>query len=122
MPKSLIRRTYQKDAVSILPMDRKTGNLLVTDERIKLLTFTGSPDVGWKMKKDAGKKKVVLELGGNAGVIVTESSNIEEAVKKCVVGGFAYSGQVCIHAQRIYVQEYVTKNFTDKFIAEVKYA
>lgn len=108
-----------KGAVSILPMDRKTGNLLVTDERIKLLTFTGSPDVGWKMKKDAGKKKVVLELGGNAGVIVTESSNIEDAVKKCVVGGFAYSGQVCVHAQRIYVQENVFKEFSEKFVAEV---
>jgi len=108
-----------KGAVSILPMNRKTGNLLVTDERFKLLTFTGSPDVGWKMKKDAGKKKVVLELGGNAGVIVSETSDFEETVKKCVVGGFAYSGQVCIHAQRIYVQESIYKNFADKFVTEV---
>ncbi len=83
-----------KGAVSILPMDRKTGNRLVTDERFKLLSFTGSPTVGWKMKKEAGKKKVVLELGGNAGVIVGESADLQKTVEKCVSGGFAYSGQV----------------------------
>ncbi|MCD4682613.1 MAG: aldehyde dehydrogenase family protein [Bacteroidales bacterium] len=109
-----------KGAVSILPMDRTTGNLLVTDDRFKLLTFTGSPEVGWKMKKEAGKKKVVLELGGNAGVIVTESADIDMTVKKCIVGGFAYSGQVCIHAQRIYVQENVFEKFAEKFINEAK--
>jgi glyceraldehyde-3-phosphate dehydrogenase (NADP+) len=101
-------------------MDRTTGNLLVTDERFKLLTFTGSPEVGWKMKNDAGKKKVVLELGGNAGVIVTPSSDLESAVAKCVVGGFAYAGQVCIHTQRIYVHASVIKDFSKLFIAKVK--
>ena len=101
--------------VSILPMDRKTGNLLVTDERIKLLSFTGSPEVGWKMKQQAGKKKVLLELGGNAGVIVTESCDLQLAVSRCLVGGFAYSGQVCIHAQRIYVQQSIFKTFAGEF-------
>lgn len=109
-----------KGAVSILPMDRETGNQLVTDERFKLLTFTGSPEVGWKMKKEAGKKKVVLELGGNAGVIVTQSANVEQAAKKIVTGGFAYSGQVCIHAQRIYVHESIFQAFSDRFINAVK--
>ena len=109
-----------KGALSILPMDRSTGNQLVTDERFKLLTFTGSPEVGWKMKDDAGKKKVVLELGGNAGVIVTETADIEIAVSKCVVGGFAYSGQVCIHAQRIYVHRKIFNEFTEKFSKAVK--
>ncbi len=109
-----------KGAVSILPMDRKTGNLLVTDPRFRLLTFTGSPEVGWKMKQQAGKKKVVLELGGNAAVIVTESAEIDQAVAKCVVGGFSYSGQVCIHAQRIYVHKKVFNDFADKFISAVK--
>lgn len=108
-----------KGAVSILPMDRKTGNQLVTDNRFKLLTFTGSPEVGWKMKQDAGKKKVILELGGNAGVIVTETTDIELAVAKCLVGGFSYSGQVCIHAQRIYVQKEIFNVFTEKFILAV---
>jgi len=109
-----------KGAVSIIPMDRKTGNLLVTDQRFKLLTFTGSPAVGWKMKRDAGKKKIVLELGGNAGVIVTGSADMETAVKKCIVGGFAYSGQVCIHAQRIYVHSSVFDEFAENFIREAK--
>ncbi|MEI6765994.1 MAG: aldehyde dehydrogenase family protein [Bacteroidota bacterium] len=109
-----------KGVVSILPMDRITGNLLVTDERFKLLTFTGSPEVGWKMKNDVGKKKVVLELGGNAGVIVTPSCDLESAVAKCVVGGFAYAGQVCIHTQRIYVHASVIKDFSKLFIAKVR--
>lgn len=108
-----------KGSVSIVPMDRATGNQMVIDERIQLLSFTGSPEVGWKMKNEAGKKKLVLELGGNAGVIVTETADIEDAVKKCVIGGFAYSGQVCIHAQRIYVQEKVYDIFTEKFLKAV---
>lgn len=109
-----------KGSISILPMDRMTGSLLVTDERIKLLSFTGSPEVGWKMKQDAGKKKVVLELGGNAAVIVTESADIDMAVAKCLVGGFLYSGQVCIHAQRIYVHEKIFAEFSGKFISKVQ--
>jgi len=109
-----------KGAVSVIPMDRETGNHLVTDERFKLLSFTGSDKVGWKMKKEAGKKKVVLELGGNAGVIVTGSADIEHAVKRCLVGGYAYSGQVCIHAQRIYVHQSVFDQFSEKFIAGVQ--
>lgn len=92
-----------KGAISILPMDRQTGNLLVTDERFKLLSFTGSPVVGWKMKQQAGKKKVVLELGGNAATIIAESATMEELLPKCVMGAFAYSGQICIHAQRFVV-------------------
>jgi len=109
-----------KGALSVLPMDRATGNNLVTDERIKLLTFTGSPDVGWKMKSDAGKKKTVLELGGNAGVIVSKSANINESVAKCVVGGFAFSGQVCIHTQRIFVDKAIFEEFSEKFVSKVK--
>ena len=108
-----------KGAVSILPMDRKTGNNLVTDNRFKLLSFTGSPYVGWKMKADAGKKKVVLELGGNAGLIITKTSDLEKAAKKAVIGGFAYSGQVCIHAQRIYVAEEIFAEFSKLFIEKV---
>jgi acyl-CoA reductase-like NAD-dependent aldehyde dehydrogenase len=106
-----------KGAVSILPMDRKTGNRLVTDERFKLLSFTGSPEVGWKMKEDAGKKKVVLELGGNAGTIVAASANVDHAVKRCLVGGFAYQGQVCIHAQRIFIHESLFDAFAGKLLA-----
>ena len=107
-------------AVSILPMDRTTGNKLVTDPRISLLSFTGSPEVGWKMKADAGKKKVVLELGGNAGVIVTQSADLDLALSKCLVGGFSYSGQVCIHAQRIFVHTSVFDEFSRRFTEMVE--
>lgn len=107
-------------SVSILPMSRETGNLLVTDPRIRLLSFTGSPSVGWEMKQKAGKKKVLLELGGNAGVIVTKSCQIDEAVAKCLTGAFSYSGQVCIHSQRIYVEQSVFDYFTRLFIDAVK--
>jgi len=120
LAKIIDKTELPKGAVSILPMDRKTGNLLVTDERIKLLTFTGSPEVGWKMKQNAGKKKIVLELGGNAGAIICSSTNIENAVKKCLVGGFAYSGQVCIHTQRIYVDDKVFNDFAEKLINDVR--
>ena len=105
-----------KGALSILPMDRDAGNQLVTDDRFKKLSFTGSPQVGWKMKREAGRKKVTLELGGNAGVIISKKSDIDLAVKKCLVGSFAYSGQVCIHVQRIYVQNEVFDEFVNKMI------
>lgn len=107
-------------AVSVLPADRQAGNQLVTDERIRLLSFTGSPEVGWKMKERAGKKKVVLELGGNAGTIIAPSADLDEAVKRCLVGGFAYQGQVCIHAQRMYVHSQVFETFQKAFLEGVK--
>lgn len=92
-----------KGAFSVLPMDRQIGNQMVTDPRFNLLSFTGSPDVGWQMKKNAGKKKVILELGGNAGLIVDKDANIERAAEKSVIGAFSFAGQTCIHTQRIYV-------------------
>ena len=109
-----------KGAVSILPMNRVAGNQLVTDERFALLSFTGSPEVGWEMKRNAGKKKVVLELGGNAGVIVARTAEPEQALKKCLVGGFAYSGQICIHAQRIFVHNSLFNTFAQRFTEMVK--
>jgi acyl-CoA reductase-like NAD-dependent aldehyde dehydrogenase len=109
-----------KGAISVLPMDRVGGNQLVTDERFSLLSFTGSPEVGWEMKKNAGRKKVVLELGGNAGVIVSRTAELEQALKKCLVGGFAYSGQICIHAQRIFIHNSLFSTFTQRFTEMVK--
>lgn len=107
-------------AMSIMPMTRETGSLLITDPRIKLVTFTGSPDVGWFIKEKCGRKKVVLELGGNAGVLVTESADPGLAVKKCVAGAFSYSGQVCISVQRIFVAERLFSEFTGHFIEITK--
>lgn len=98
-------------AISVLPMDRRTGDRLVTDERFKLLTFTGSSAVGWAMKARAGKKKVILELGGNAGVIVDETADLRFAVTRVVAGGFALAGQSCISVQRVFVHERVGDEF-----------
>jgi glyceraldehyde-3-phosphate dehydrogenase (NADP+) len=120
LAKIIDETSLPKGALSIIPMDRTTGMKLVTDERFKLLTFTGSPEVGWKMKKDAGKKKVVLELGGNAGVIVCGSADIDFAVKRCIFGGFAYSGQICIHAQRIFVEKKIFDEFLEKFVVSAQ--
>src|SRR6188472_444396 len=106
-------------AVSILPMSRELGDRMVSDERFKLLSFTGSPSVGWRMKERAGKKKVVLELGGNAGVIVDRTADVDHAVRRILVGAFAYAGQVCISVQRMFVHEEVWDAFMEKFLAGV---
>jgi glyceraldehyde-3-phosphate dehydrogenase (NADP+) len=100
-------------SVSILPMSRQLGDRLVADDRFKLLTFTGSPPVGWAMKARAGKKKVVLELGGNAGVIVDRTAKLDWAVRRVVVGAFSYSGQICISVQRVFVHDEVFDTFVD---------
>lgn len=105
---------------SVIPCSRETGNLLTTHNHIDVLSFTGSPDVGWKLKEQAGKKKVVLELGGNAGVIIDESADVSLAIERCLVGGYAYAGQVCIHVQRIYVHEKIVDSFIREFTNKVK--
>lgn len=94
-------------AFSILPANREAADLLVTDDRLKKLSFTGSQDVGWKLKARAGKKKVTLELGGNAACIVDEGTNLEDAVTRIVFGAFYQSGQSCVSVQRILVHESV---------------
>ncbi len=103
-------------AVSVLPMPRNVGDRLVTDPRFKLLTFTGSSPVGWDMKNRAGKKKVILELGGNAGVIVDDSADLAFAAKRITTGGFALAGQSCISVQRVYVHERVVDDFTSRLL------
>ena len=109
-----------KGGFQVLPCSREIGDLLVKDERINLLSFTGSPDVGWKMKKECGKKKTVLELGGNAGTYIHEDAEIDFAVARCLMGGFSYSGQICIHAQRIYVHENLFDVFVEKLVEKTK--
>ena len=103
-------------AISVLPMARTTGDRLVTDPRFKLLTFTGSSPVGWDMKSRAGRKKVILELGGNAGVIVDGNANLEFAARRVATGGFAFAGQSCISVQRVYIHDAVF----DEFAARLK--
>ena len=103
-------------AVNVVPTNRTLGDKLVEDERFKLLTFTGSMDVGWRMKAMAGKKKIVLELGGNAAVIVDKDADLEFAAKRISTGAFSYAGQTCISVQRVYVHEAVA----DTFLAKLK--
>jgi glyceraldehyde-3-phosphate dehydrogenase (NADP+) len=114
LAKIIDRTELPKGSVSILPMDRTTGNILVKDERFKLLSFTGSPDIGWKMKAESQKKKIVLELGGNAATIITESADLKDALTKSLMGAFAYSGQICIHAQRFIIHTSLYQKFTDE--------
>lgn len=103
-------------AFSILPCRRTGAELFTTDDRLKLLSFTGSPEVGWKLKAQAGKKKVVLELGGNAAVIVDEDADLEEAATRIVYGAFYQSGQSCIGVQRIIIQEKIYNAFRDRLV------
>lgn len=107
-------------ALNVLPMGIPEAERLVSDDRLKLLTFTGSGAVGWALKQKAGKKKVLLELGGNAGVIVHSDWDTEDAARRCVMGGFSYAGQSCISVQRIYVQRRVHEKFLATLVAGVR--
>src|SRR5215469_592871 len=111
---------WPEGALSVLPMTNETAAPLVGDDRLKLLSFTGSGAVGWKLKQQAGKKRVVLELGGNAGVIVHSDADLAHAAKRCVVRGFWYQGQSCISVQRIYVHRSVFERFVELLVAGVK--
>jgi acyl-CoA reductase-like NAD-dependent aldehyde dehydrogenase len=107
-------------ALNVLPLANQEAEKLVGDDRLKMLTFTGSVPVGWALKAKAGKKKVTLELGGNAGVIVHSDADVDVAADRCVVGGFSYAGQSCISVQRIYVQRSVQEQFLARLLAGVK--
>ena len=107
-------------AFSILPCHRAGADLFTTDDRFKLLSFTGSPDVGWDLKARSGKKKVVLELGGNAACIVDEDADLTDAVERIVTGAFYQSGQSCISVQRIMVHEAVYEQFKERLVAKTK--
>jgi len=107
-------------ALSVVPCENAVAEQMVTDERFKIVSFTGSAAVGWMLKAKSGKKRVLLELGGNAGVIVEPDADVELAVARCAVGGYAYSGQTCISVQRVFVHESVYDRFVEQFVARVK--
>jgi acyl-CoA reductase-like NAD-dependent aldehyde dehydrogenase len=107
-------------AFSILPTPREGARLFSEDDRIKLLSFTGSPEAGWGLKARAGKKKVVLELGGNAACVVDADSDIDDAVQRIIFGAFYQSGQSCISVQRVIVNESIYDRFRDKLVAATK--
>jgi acyl-CoA reductase-like NAD-dependent aldehyde dehydrogenase len=106
-------------AFNVLPLSNEDAGLLISDDRIKMISFTGSAAVGWEIKRRAGKKKVVLELGGNAGVVVHSDTDLAWAADRCVTGGFSYAGQTCISVQRILVERSAFKKFTDLLLAGV---
>jgi len=107
-------------AFSILPCAREHADPFVEDDRLKLLSFTGSDEVGWELKRRAGKKKILLELGGNAACIVDEDVDLEDAVGRVIVGAFYQSGQSCISVQRLIVHEQVYDAFRDRLVAETR--
>lgn len=116
----LAETALPKGAFSILPAARAGSDLFTTDERINLLSFTGSPAVGWDLKTRAGKKKVVLELGGNAGVIVDRDADVDDAVDRIAFGTFYQSGQSCISVQRILVHAQIHDRVRDALVARAK--
>src|SRR5712671_4410978 len=102
--------------LNVIPTTNEDAALIVSDDRLKMLSFTGSSAVGWKLKASAGKKKVTLELGGNAAAIIHHDTDLDFAAERCAVAGFAYSGQSCISVQRILVHKSAFDAFLQKFL------
>lgn len=107
-------------SVNIVPCSNALAETLVQHPRIQALSFTGSAAVGWMLKEKCGKKRVLLELGGNAGVLVDEGSAVDHVAQRCVTGGFGYSGQTCISVQRIYVHESLFASFLTALVDRVR--
>lgn len=106
--------------INVLTMSGSEMDKHISDDRIKLISFTGSPDIGWSLKKKSNRQKVSLELGGNAGVIIDDGTNITKAISKIIIGGFAAAGQSCISVQRIYVHKNIYDDFKKNLVDEVK--
>ncbi|NHB59576.1 aldehyde dehydrogenase family protein [Acinetobacter sp. 194] len=110
-----------KGAFSILPCPRDLADVLVTDDRFKLLSFTGSDVVGWDMKARAGRKKVTLELGGNAAVMIEPDTEMNDALIDRIIGGaYGHAGQVCISVQRILVHADIYTELKKRLVAKIK--
>jgi len=107
-------------ALNVIPTTNEDAALIVSDDRLRMLSFTGSSAVGWKLKATAGKKKVVLELGGNAAVAIHSDADLDFSAERCAVAGFSYAGQSCISVQRILVHKPVFDSFLQKFIDRTK--
>ncbi|GAB5382499.1 MAG: aldehyde dehydrogenase family protein [Aliiglaciecola sp.] len=119
MGEVLAETDLPEGAFSILPCSRDGADLFTTDDRFKLLSFTGSPDVGWDLKARAGKKPVILELGGNAGCIVDEDTDLDDAVERIVFGAYYQSGQSCISVQRILIHQSIYDDFKRRYVEKV---
>jgi len=108
---------YPAGALNVVICENDVASNILSEDRVKLFSFTGSPQVGWELKNKAAKKKVILELGGNAAVIVDHSADIDFACEQIVPGAFLYSGQVCISTQRVYVDSGVYDEFLEKLLS-----
>lgn len=106
-------------ALNLLHMVPEVAERMATDDRFTLLTFTGSARVGWSLKEKSGRKPVLLELGGNAGMIVHRDADVEWSLERAAVGGFAHAGQVCIKVQRLYVDEAIADEWIPAFVERV---
>lgn len=106
--------------VNVLPLSGSDMDALVSDPRVKLVSFTGSSDVGWSLKKKVNRQRVGLELGGNAGVIVDEAGDISKTAMKILIGGFSAAGQSCISVQRVYINENLYAEFRKALVDEAK--
>ncbi len=115
----LAETSLPKGAFSILPCSRDGADLFTTDERFKLLSFTGSPDVGWALKAKAGKKPVILELGGNAACVVDADTDLDDAIERIVFGAYYQSGQSCIGVQRVIVHADIYDDFKARYVDKV---
>ena len=120
MGEVLAETNLPKGAFSILPAHREGADMFTEDERLKLLSFTGSPAVGWDLKAKAGKKKVVLELGGNAAEIIDHDADLRDALERVIFGAFYQSGQSCIGVQRILIHRAVYVQFREMLVARTK--
>lgn len=107
-------------ALQVVPMEVETIDSVLVDERVAMISFTGSAQVGWLLRGRAARKQVTLELGGNAPVIVDETADLDYAVERTAASAFAYAGQVCISAQRVLLQDSIAEEFTEKFVAKAK--
>jgi acyl-CoA reductase-like NAD-dependent aldehyde dehydrogenase len=110
---------YPAGAVNVVPCHVEVAQILIEDPRVRLITFTGSAKAGWAIRAKAGTKRVALELGGNAAVIIEPDADLKWAAARCAVGGFTYAGQSCISTQRIYIHERVYRQFLDLFLPGV---
>jgi acyl-CoA reductase-like NAD-dependent aldehyde dehydrogenase len=116
----ILEAGYPPEAISVVPCYGPRAERMVLDPRVAMLSFTGSASVGWMLKGRAGRKKVALELGGNAGAIVHNDANLDHAVKRITVGGFANAGQNCISVQRALIHHDIFEEFVDKLIPSVE--
>ena len=116
LAKIISESEYPEGGFNHIPCGYQAADVFVEDDRVKKITFTGSPDIGWELKKKANKKRVTLELGGNAAVIIEPDANLDFALPRIVLGAYAYSGQVCISIQRIFLHKKIYGQFMERFV------